>query len=175
VINKLHLGAGKEYRKGWINVEHPDSNLKADFYKDLNDGIWGLDEDAFDHIEMHHVLEHLDNPCNALENIWLCAKKGARVIISVPHWSNPMSWGDLTHKRVCSGYSMLYYEISYPEYYSQFAKFKVKSIKYTITRTNFKWLNSLSGFLNISRILTEYFFARFIPISQVIFELEAVK
>lgn len=188
--HKLHLGSGKDYREGWVKVEHPSSRgvLKADVYQDLNKKEWveiaafcignmfsKYQPPKFDHVEMHHVLEHLDDPTNALENIWHLCKPGAKVIISVPHWSNPMSWGDLTHKRVCSSFSMLYYELGYPEYYTPNAKFKVVGKKFTITRNNHRWTKAFDWILNISPVFTEYVFARFVPISQVVFELEAIK
>lgn len=175
IPKKLHLGCGRIYKSGFYNVD-VDPSLKSDKCFDFNSDNWPLPENHFEYIEMHHVLEHLDNPLRVMENIWKCCKKDAIVVISVPHWSHFMSWGDLTHKRVYSSAAFLYYEINYPEYYSKFAKYKVMSKKFTLTRTNMEWINPLfSWILNISPLFTELFLCKIIPVSQIIFKLKVVK
>lgn len=58
---KLHLGCGKNYLEGYINIDLPSEKqelmrAKADVYKDIRD----LDypENSIDEIRNHHLLEH---------------------------------------------------------------------------------------------------------------------
>jgi len=58
---KLHLGCGRNYLKGYLNVDLPQEKqelmkAKADVYKDIRD----LDypENSVDEIRHHHLLEH---------------------------------------------------------------------------------------------------------------------
>ncbi len=174
IPTKLHLGCGRLYKSGFWNVD-ADPDVKADSYFDFNKP-WPLPKNHFSFVEMHHVLEHLDSPVKVIEEIWKASKPNATVIISVPHWSHFMSWGDLTHKRVYSSAAFLYYEIDYPRYYSKIANYKVLKKEFTITRTNMLWLNPIFNWLlNASPLFTELILCKIIPVSQVIFTLKVLK
>jgi 2-polyprenyl-3-methyl-5-hydroxy-6-metoxy-1,4-benzoquinol methylase len=171
----LHLGCGRIYKKGFYNVD-VDAQVKADKHFDFNKFPWPLPKNHFSFVEMHHVLEHLDNPTQVIEEIWKACSPGAEVVISVPHWSHFMSWGDLTHKRVYSSAAFLYYEIGYPEYYSKIANYKVVKKEFTMTRTNMLWLNPMFNWLlNASPLFTELILCKILPVSQIIFTLKVIK
>lgn len=58
---KLHLGCGKKYLEGYINIDFPLSehtviSVKADVYKDIRDLEYP--ENSIDEIRSHHLFEH---------------------------------------------------------------------------------------------------------------------
>lgn len=171
---KLHLGCGHEYWKDYVNCDI-DNRLKADKYFDLNMTPYPFKDNSIDEIQLHHVLEHLDNPITVLEELWRISKDKTKIVIAVPHFSHFTAHGDLTHKRTYSSASMLYFEIGEGKYYSNIADFKVLSKKFTLTRTNFRFMNVFSPILNISPTFTDLVLCKVIPVCQIIFTLEVRK
>jgi len=86
---KLHLGCGKNYLDGYINIDLPSEKqelmkAKADIYKDIRDLSYF--ESSVDEIRSHHLLEHF-NRQEALKLLlqwsnWL--KPGGLLIIETP-------------------------------------------------------------------------------------------
>ena len=148
----------------------------VDKVHDLTKFPYPFEDNSFDLVEMHHVLEHLENPLKIIEEIWRISKPNAKVIIAVPHWSHFTAYGDFTHKNYFSSAVFIYYEMKNPKYYTEKANFKVVDKKFTATRNNYLWLNPiLNPFLNISLILTEMVLCKFMPVSQIIFTLRVLK
>jgi len=57
-MTKLHLGCGKQYKKGWINVDF-DRNLKTDVYHDLTIFPYPFKNGEASEILASHIIEHL--------------------------------------------------------------------------------------------------------------------
>ena len=58
---KLHLGCGRNYLEGYINIDLPSEDqelmkAKADVYKDIRDLEYS--DNSIDEIRNHHLLEH---------------------------------------------------------------------------------------------------------------------
>ena len=174
-IKKLHLGCGLAIKPDYVNLD-----IKklpgVDIVHDLNKFPYPFKNNEFDFVEMHHVLEHLKEPLRVIEEIWRISKPGAISVIAVPHWSHFTAYSDLTHKNYFSSALFLYYEEKNPRYYSDRVNFKVLNKIFTATRSNYLWLNPLlNPILNLSPILTELILCKFLPVSQVIFKLRAIK
>jgi predicted SAM-dependent methyltransferase len=93
-MRKLNLGCGNDIKEGYINVDL--YNPKADIIWDLNKFPWPFGDNEFDEIYAAHILEHLNDTVRAMEEIWRISKRGAKVIIKVPHFST--TWfGNPTH------------------------------------------------------------------------------
>lgn len=60
---------------------------------------------SFDGAYLSHVLEHVKEPVLLLEEIRRICKKGALVVIRVPHYSNPRTY-EIYHKSHFSYYSL---------------------------------------------------------------------
>jgi predicted SAM-dependent methyltransferase len=54
---KLHIGSGRNYKEGWINID-VDESVKTDIHYDLSKGIPFPDNSA-DYIFNEHFIEHL--------------------------------------------------------------------------------------------------------------------
>ncbi len=172
---KLHLGCGLDIKPGYVNLDIKKLN-GVDVIHDLTKIPYPFKENTFDVIEMHHVLEHLENPLKIVEEMWRIAKPGALIIIGVPHWSHFTAYGDLTHKNYFSSALFIYYEDKDPKYYSKNVNFKVLEKKFTATRINQLWLNPLlNPILNLSHLLTELVLCKILPVSQIIFKLKVIK
>lgn len=63
---KLHLGCGRKYLEGYINIDYPateqtvQADLKADIYVDLTKLSYPFS--SIDEIRLHHVFEHFSRP-----------------------------------------------------------------------------------------------------------------
>lgn len=96
-IKKLNLGCGKNYRKGWINLDL--HSKKAEVTHDLNKYPYPFPDSYFDYILAAGVIEHLDNPLKAMEELWRISKPNATIMIKTPYFTSYTAWVDLTHKR----------------------------------------------------------------------------
>tara|TARA_Y100000310_G_C20281461_1_gene622809 strand:- start:119 stop:649 length:531 start_codon:yes stop_codon:yes gene_type:complete len=174
-MKKLHLGCGRIIKRGFTNVD-----IKklpgVDITHDLTKFPYPFKENTFDLIEIHHVLEHLENPLKIIEELWRISKPGGKIIVSVPHWSHFTAYGDFTHVNYFSSALFIYYEEGNPKYYSEKMNFKLLNKKFTATRINHLWINKLlNPLLNISPTFTELLLCKFLPVSQIIFKLKVIK
>ena len=105
---KLNLGCGHDIRDGYVNVDIVrlgGVNLIAD----LNNFL-PFKNNTIDEIIIINTLEHLENGVKAIEEIHRILKPGGKVLIRVPHFSNPhVTWTDPTHKRPYGYYSFHYF------------------------------------------------------------------
>lgn len=69
----------------------------VDVVHDLNVYPYPFPDDEFDRIEMSHILEHIDRPLRAINEVYRIAKNGATIRIITPHYSSQLSYGDLEH------------------------------------------------------------------------------
>jgi len=59
-MDKLNLGCGNDYKKGWINLDVID--VKKDVNQDINKIPWPFKKDTFNEILMKMILEHVEKP-----------------------------------------------------------------------------------------------------------------
>jgi SAM-dependent methyltransferase len=84
---RLNVGCGKDIREGFINIDA----MKApgvDKVHDLNRYPYPFRKASVDYIFCSHVLEHLEDPEKALYEFHRIMKKGAKLEIIVPHFTN---------------------------------------------------------------------------------------
>jgi SAM-dependent methyltransferase len=104
----LNLGCGLQYREEAVNVDLV-SDTNPDIVADLNRLPWPLPDGHFDEVIMHDVLEHLDNIVLVMEEIHRVCRAGARVRITVPHFSCANAFRDPTHRHYFSRFSCDYF------------------------------------------------------------------
>lgn len=94
----LNLGSGHKKLPGAINLDITD-RTSPDVVHDLDLRPWPFPDDTFREIHAYDVLEHLRDVIATLEEIHRISKPGARVLITVPHFSSANAFTDPTHKR----------------------------------------------------------------------------
>lgn len=84
-LRKLHLGCGKAYLPGWLNVDL-FSNIKADAYHDVTNLPY--EKESFDEIYCCHLLEHVHRHAvlATLNQWWSLLKPGGLLRIAVPNF-----------------------------------------------------------------------------------------
>jgi len=118
---RLHLGSGKDYQSGWLNLdvlERALPDLVLDLSQPLELPLRGqapaagpveMAEGQFETIAANNVLEHVrDLPC-LMSNCLALLRTGGRLVIEVPYEHAPTAWQDPTHLRAMNENSWLYY------------------------------------------------------------------
>jgi SAM-dependent methyltransferase len=104
----LHLGSGRKYHPGAVNVDRVAST-GADVVHDLDRTPWPLPAGHFREVWAYDVLEHLDDIVAAMEEIHRVCVPGAVVKITVPHFSCANAFTDITHRHYFSRFSFDYF------------------------------------------------------------------
>ncbi|MDD5012032.1 MAG: methyltransferase domain-containing protein [Candidatus Nanoarchaeia archaeon] len=95
-VKKLNLGCGEDYRVGWVNLDF-NKEVKADVYHNLEKFPYPFKDDEFDLIYIDNALEHVQNVLKCIEELWRISKKGAEIIIYVPHFTGIYATKHLAH------------------------------------------------------------------------------
>uniref|UniRef100_A0A6M3L8X1 Putative methyltransferase n=1 Tax=viral metagenome TaxID=1070528 RepID=A0A6M3L8X1_9ZZZZ len=162
---KLNLGCGTDIREKYFNVDRfklPGVN----FIHDLSIAPWPFGNDSVDEILMYHVLEHLPDTVEAMEELWRILKPGGRAYIRVPFWNSAGAFGDPTHKRYFRRETFDFFDPDKAhrrDYYSV-AKFKVRCLSYRI------WF--LKGFRTKNKILIRLYNLISLFLCHMILEVE---
>jgi len=69
----------------------------VDVVHDLDCYPYPFADDEFDHIEMSHIIEHVQRPLHLMAEVHRISKPGGSVRIITPHYSSQLSYGDLEH------------------------------------------------------------------------------
>ena len=87
-MNKLHLGCGKEYKKGFINIDF-NKNRKTDMCFDIRKKF-PFEDNSIDYVYSSHVLEHLtkDEFFKTMKEIWRVCKNGTILDLEMPHFTS---------------------------------------------------------------------------------------
>jgi len=77
---KLHLGCGRNYLKGYVNIDLPSEKqelmkAKVDIYKDIRDLDYS--ENSVEEIRNHHLLEHFTR------------QEALKLLLKWRHWLKP--------------------------------------------------------------------------------------
>lgn len=103
----LNLGSGRAYDPAAVNLDiTPDT--KPDIVHDLNVLPWPFVDNQFAEILAIDVLEHLERPLDALEEIHRIGRPGALVRIALPHFSSANCYTDPTHRTAFGFFSFDY-------------------------------------------------------------------
>jgi len=173
---KLHVGCGTDIRHDYVNLDF--MKLKGvDVIHDMNKFPWPFKNNTFEEVYASHVLEHIDDLLQVMQEIHRISKPGAKIIIRGPHFSCGVSYRDPTHKRMFSYFTFDYF--STPDTYydrKEQGLFTIVHRKLNFTRLAFPTLNKLfNPLINISPALYERFFCWVLPCSEVLTTLKVLK
>lgn len=93
----LNLGCGDRPIEGAVNLDvykREGVDIEHDLEKPLPFG-----DNEFDQVVALHILEHIKNLPQLMGEIHRVARQGARVLIEIPHFTNPTFYDDVTHVR----------------------------------------------------------------------------
>lgn len=139
---RLHIGSGKDYRAGWLNVDILPS-AQPDVVIDLAQphewpmrlssetvGEVELQADSLSVIFANNVLEHVPDLPALMGNCLTLLREGGRMEIEVPYEHANTAWQDPTHIRAMNESSWIYYAdwFWYLGWFSH--RFNVKSFAY---------------------------------------------
>ena len=125
---KLNVGCGAFRKKGFLNVDISDK-LNPDLIHDLDQMPYPFPDNAFEHIEADHVLEHLSDPFKAMEEWHRILKNGGSLIVRVPHFSRGFTHAD--HKRG--------FDVSFPYYFKKTFQGGYTGIDFEIEKIRLTW------------------------------------
>lgn len=101
----LNLGCGRRHVAGALNLDvTPRTN--PDLVHDLNDCPWPLPDGHFREVIAYDVIEHLEDTRAAFEEIHRVARGGARVQVTVPHFSSADAFNDPSHRHFFGRFSL---------------------------------------------------------------------
>jgi hypothetical protein len=118
---RVHLGSGKDYRPGWLNLdllERAEPDLILDLAQahqfplhaeSATAGPLELHEGQVEHIVANNVLEHVADLPRLMTSCLALLATGGRLEIEVPYEHAPTAWQDPTHLRALNENSWLYY------------------------------------------------------------------
>ena len=98
---RLNVGCGRNIREGWLNLDFaalPGVDIVCDLEKVKQNPI-ALPDACVDYFHLSHVLEHIKNTLELMEELWRLATPDAVVEINVPFGSSDDAWEDPTHVR----------------------------------------------------------------------------
>lgn len=97
----LDLGCGVKKVPGSTGVDFC-AHAAADVVHNLDVFPYPFQNGSFDAVYMNHCIEHLLDPKQTLEECVRIAKANASIYVTMPHFTNPASFGDVTHRRYFS-------------------------------------------------------------------------
>ena len=124
----LNLGSGKKPRPGALNVD-VTGRTSPDLIHNLDETPWPLPEGHFTEVHAYDVVEHLRDVPQTMEEIHRVCSPGARVFITVPHFSSANSFTDPTHRHHFSARSMLYFTDEHELGFYSTARFRQRQVQ----------------------------------------------
>ena len=104
----VELGCGPCKKAGRIGVDMVDLP-GVDIVADLEQGLPFFEDDSVDELHARSLMEHVDDFPMLMREIMRVMKKGGKVHIFVPHFSNPFFYSDYTHSKFFGLYTFYYF------------------------------------------------------------------
>jgi ubiquinone/menaquinone biosynthesis C-methylase UbiE len=106
---KLDLGCGSRKRgPEYIGVDRLDAP-GVDIVGEVGEVLAAIPDGVVDEIVSAHFLEHVADVDRLLSEMLRVVRPGGRIVVEVPHFSNPYYFSDLTHRNFFGLYSFAYY------------------------------------------------------------------
>ncbi len=106
---KLELGCGATKRHpdaiGIDALDYDGVDIVGDVFEVLN----AFPDQSVDAIYTYHFMEHVEKVPDLLEVMARILKVNGSLLITVPHFSNPYYYSDITHRQFFGLYTMSYF------------------------------------------------------------------
>jgi len=150
----LDLGCGDD-KKGNVGLDVYRTK-DVDVIGDVNISI-PFKDSSVDRVIANHVLEHVDDVIDVMEEIYRVLKKNGIVEITVPHATSLNAFADPTHKHFFTAFTMNYFtDKSELSYYSK-ARFVIQKREFEF-KPRWNWLRHIFN-------LRPEFFEKFLKIT----------
>lgn len=159
---KLNLGAGKDIKQGFVNVDFLKSK-GTDVVHDLDKFPYPFKDDSVDYVLMRSCLEHLKDIPKVMNELNRICKNKAIIEIIVPHFASFGAYIDTTHFHFFT-----YYSFDYNFYMD---KFKILKRKIIYPKYCFFLEKIANSFPRFHEIILRKFF----PVKDLYFKLEVIK
>jgi SAM-dependent methyltransferase len=129
VERTLDVGCGLNKAPGAIGIDrNPDA--AADVLCDLDRFPYPFADDSFDRLVATHVIEHVRDVIQTMEEFHRLVRAGGRVSLTTPHYTDFSSFCDPTHRWHLNSFSFRYFGQDHGGfgYYSR-ARFREISVR----------------------------------------------
>ncbi len=171
----LDVGCGRNKRPGAIGVDY-NADTAADALADINGGRLPFRDSVFDRVELIHVIEHVENVVQTIEELHRVLKPGGVLRMETPHYTDFSSFCDPTHRWHLNSFSFRYFtEEGGFSYYSR-SRMRQKSLH--VKLLNLWKLLGFEFLVNRSRPFRkfwEFYLCYIIRGKAMVFEFEVVK
>lgn len=107
-VRVLDVGCGIKKYPGSVGLDrNPRSN--ADVVADLDSFPYPFADASFDEVRAIHVIEHVADVMKTMEEFHRLSRRGGRVFIVTPHYTDFSSFCDPTHRWHLNSYSFRYF------------------------------------------------------------------
>jgi SAM-dependent methyltransferase len=171
----LDVGCGLNKYPGAIGIDrNPHTN--ADVLCDLDRVPYPFASESFDQIRAVHVIEHVSDVIQTMEEFHRLLKPGGRLYLATPHYTDFSSFCDPTHRWHLNSFSFRYFGENHGGfgYYTR-AKFREISVRLRLLAL-WRWLGFeflVNRFPHFRR-LWEYYLCFIIRGKSMEFEFEKV-
>lgn len=125
----LDVGCGPKKYPGAIGIDiHPAT--QADVLCDWSRGL-PFREGQFDEVRLVHVIEEVDDIFKTLAEVHRVARRGARVVIVTPHYTDHASYCSPAHRWHLSSFSFWFFS-DQPREYDYYAPAQFRERRVTV-------------------------------------------
>ena len=107
IIVEIGCGAKKEFADS-IGIDAAP-HQGVDLHGAAEDVLPCFPANSVDEIYSRHFLEHVEDPGRVLALAVAALRPGGRLVVTVPHFSNPYYFSDPTHRHAFGLYSFAYF------------------------------------------------------------------
>jgi SAM-dependent methyltransferase len=122
----LNLGCGNKHRDGAVNLD-VTATTGPDVVHDLNVIPWPFPDNQFAEVHAYDVIEHLADVPAVMSEIYRITRPGARVFITVPHFSCANAFTDPTHRHYFGYFSFDYFTEGHELSFYSTARFRMSN------------------------------------------------
>lgn len=100
----LDVGCGLNKRPGAIGLDR-NARTAADVIADIDRGLLPFRDNAFEQVWLVHVIEHVADAIETVEEAHRVTRAGGTIVIETPHYTDFSSFCDPTHRRHLNSFS----------------------------------------------------------------------